>query len=124
MDNRIVSDVEGVVAKVEITTGGSVGKGANMISVYPKEAIRLEVAVSEMDLTEIAEGDTVFIEFDYDADGLASCEGVVESISHVSKAESGSAEYSAYIVFEPDENVRLGMSAVAYTVDMQELDEE
>lgn len=123
VDNRIVSDVEGVVAKVEITTGGSVAKGANMITVYPKHAFRLEVAVSEMDLTEISEGDTVFIEFDYDADGSAACEGIVESVSHVPASESGTAEYKAYIVFEPDENVRLGMSAVAYTMD-EEPEEE
>lgn len=114
VDNRIVSDVEGVVAKVEVSAGGSVAKGANMITVYPKSAFRLEVAVSEMDLSEIAEGDRVFIEFDYDVDGTSRCEGVVESISHLSKAESGAAEYSAYIVFEPDEQVRLGMSAIAY----------
>lgn len=124
MDNRIVSDVEGVVAKVEMSTGGSVSKGANMITVYPKHAFRLEVAVSEMDLTEIAEGDRVFIEFDYDADGEARCEGIVESISHVSRAESGAAEYSAYIVFEPADDVRLGMSAIAYVGEFEEETEE
>lgn len=120
MDNHIVSDVEGVVAKVEISAGGAVSKGANMITVYPRSAFRLEVPVSEMDLSEIAEGDKVYIEFDFDEDGSASCEGVVESISHVSAAESGSAEYNAYIVFEPVEDVRLGMSAVAYTAEPEE----
>lgn len=124
MDNTILSDVEGVVAKVEVATGGAVAKGSNMITVYPKSAFRLEVAVSEMDLCEIAEGDTVTIEFDYDADGEARCEGVVESISHVSSAESGLAEYSAYIVFEPGEDVRLGMSAVAYVGDFEDEFEE
>lgn len=123
VDNHIVSDVEGVVAKVEITTGGAVAKGANMITVYPKDAFRLEMAVSEMDLGEIEEGDRVFIEFDYDADGEARCEGIVESISHVSSAESGSAEYSAYVVFEPDEEVRLGMSAIAYIGSYEEEEE-
>ncbi len=119
MDNTIVSDVEGVVATVDVTTGGAVGKGANMITVYPKSAFRLEVSVSEMDLVDIAEGDTVEIEFDFDADGASRCEGVVESISHVSNAETGSAEYSAYITFTPDENVRLGMSAIAYVLDAE-----
>lgn len=114
MDNHIVSDVEGVVAKVEITTGGTVAKGANMITVYPKSSFRLQIDVSEMDLVEIAEGDKVFIEFDYDPDGSQRCEGTVESISHVSSSESGSAEYKANVVFEPSDNVRLGMSAVAY----------
>lgn len=117
MDNAIVSDVEGVVASVDVTTGGSVSKGANMITVYPKSAFRLEVTVSEMELCDIAEGDVVEIEFDFDADGTFRCEGVVESISHVSASESGSAEYSAYIRFEPGEDVRLGMSAVAYVPD-------
>lgn len=117
VDNRIVSDVEGVVASVDMTTGGSVAKGANMITVYPKSAFRLEVTASEMDLNDIAEGDKVEIEFDFDEFGTSSCEGTVESISHVSSAESGSAEYNVYILFEPGEDVRLGMSAVAYVGD-------
>lgn len=117
LDNTIVSDVEGVVATVDVTTGGTVSKGANMITVYPKSAFRLEIGVSEMDLADIAEGDSVEIEFDFDADGAYRCEGIVESISHVSHAESGAAEYSAFITFQPAASVRLGMSAIAYVLD-------
>ena len=123
MDNHIVSDVAGVVASVEVTTGGSVSKGGSMITVYPMDSFQLEIDVSERDLNDIHEGDAVYIEFDWDVDGSARCQGKVESISHVSNSESGAAQYSAYISFEADENVRLGMSAMAYLIDEGDLPE-
>ncbi len=124
MDNHIVSNVAGVVASVEVTTGGSVAKGGSMITVYPLDSFQLEVNVSERDLNDIHEGDAVYIEFDWDVDGSSRCQGKVESISHVSSAESGAAQYSAYISFEADENVRLGMSAMAYLIDEEDLPAE
>ena len=124
MDNHIVSNVAGVVASVEVTTGGSVAKGGSMITVYPLDSFQLEVNVSERDLNDIHEGDAVYIEFDWDVDGSSRCQGKVESISHVSNSETGAAQYSAYISFEADENVRLGMSAMAYLIDEEDLPAE
>ena len=75
-----------------------------------------------MDLNSIHEGDKVSIEFEFDADGELRLDGTVVSISRVNVTEEGasaasSAEYSAYISFEENDQVRLGMSVVVYTQD-------
>ena len=67
----------------------------------------------------------VWVEFDWDTDGTHRVTGTVASISRVnvgsgsseeggSAAPSGDAEYSAYIDFEADSTVRLGLSAMVY----------
>lgn len=119
MDNAIVSGVAGIVASVDTQPGSSVAKGAKLITVYPEGSFQIEVLVSELDLNDIREGDTVAVEFDWDADGAVRFTGKVRSISHVNAqaegASSSSAQYSAYIDFEADDSVRLGMSVIVYT---------
>ena len=112
VDNTILSDVSGVVASVGAEAGAATSKGASLITVYPDDAYEIEIEVSEYDLGEIHEGDSVVIEFDWDADGLKKYHGEVVTISRVNKNESGAAAYPAYIRFTPDEDVRLGMSVL------------
>lgn len=123
VDNRIVSNVAGVVASVDAAPGSSVDKGAKLITVYPAGSFQIEVHVSELDLAAICAGDQVSVEFDWDADGAHRVTGTVASISRVnvgsgeeggSAASSGGAEYSAYIDFEADAATRLGLSAMVY----------
>lgn len=119
VDNTIVSGVSGIVAEVDIAPGGSVGKGSKLISVYPDGSFQIEVLVSELDLNDIHEGDSVAVEFDWDTEGAVRLTGTVETISRVNANESADApaEYSAYIDFESHESVRLGMSVVVYMTD-------
>ena len=113
VDNTILSDVSGVVATVGAEAGAAASKDASLITVYPDGAFEIEIEVSEYDLGEIHEGDPVVIEFDWDADALKKYKGEVITISRVNKStEGGSAVYSAYIRFTPDEDVRLGMSVL------------
>lgn len=127
VDNRIVSNVAGVVASVDAAPGSSVDKGAKLITVYPAGSFQIEVHVSELDLSAIHAGDRVAIEFDWDADGAHRVEGVVASVSRVNVGSGeegakveGDAEYSAYIDFEADSTVRLGLSAMVYLVESAE----
>ncbi len=119
VDNTIYSPLDGFVASVEATQGSAVEKSGKLITVYPKDAMQIEIKVSELDLTEIHEGDKVSIEFEWDVDSLRQLEGVVAGISSVGdeKAEGstgGDAKYSAYIDFTPDDTVRLDMSVIVY----------
>lgn len=127
VDNTILSAVDGVVATADAKVGTAVAKDANLITVYPDNAFEIEIEVSEYDLTEIHEGDKVVIEFDWDADGLKKYVGEVVTISKVNKEttdKSSEALYSAYIRFEPDEQVRLGMSVMVRVVDEEDLPED
>ncbi|MDO4867043.1 MAG: HlyD family efflux transporter periplasmic adaptor subunit [Clostridia bacterium] len=132
VDNTIRSPLDGIVASVEATQGSAVEKGGKLITVYPNNAMQIEMQVSELDLSEIHEGDRVSIEFEWDADGAVMLDGVVSSISRVGaeKAEgstgssSTEATYSAYVDFTPVESVRLDMSVIVYVVDPEDEDDD
>jgi len=91
-----------------------VNKGDTVLTVYPRSAMQVQIEIDEYDLTSVHEGDVVSLAFNY-ADGKAQTfVGTVAMISHVSSAADGSdATYLAYIDFDADENIRLGMGAVA-----------
>ena len=117
MDNTIVSPMEGIVASVDAVQGSSVEKNGKLISVNPKEALQIEIKVSELDLKEIHEGDKVTIEFEWDMDSARQIEGVVSSISRVGEErtdKNADAVYNAYIDFTPDDFVRLDMTVSVY----------
>ena len=118
MDNTIVSSLDGIVATVEATQGSHVDKNGKLLTVYPKDSMQIEMKVSELDLSEIHEGDKVLIEFEWDVDAIRQVEGTVASISRVGddKGEntSSDARYSAYVDFVPDDTVRMGMSVIVY----------
>jgi len=65
-----------------------------------------------------SEGDTVMISFNYDEAKEEQTTGTVEMISHLStSADTSEASYLAYINFVPNEDVRIGMTAVVSTID-------
>lgn len=133
VDNTIYSPMDGFVASVDAAQGSAVEKGGKLITVFPTDAMQIEMKVSELDLAEIHEGDRVSIEFEWDADGALQLEGVVSGISSVGdeKGEGNSssdAQYSAYVDFTPVDSVRLDMSVIVYVQDeadsASETDEE
>ena len=125
MDNTIVSGVDGIVAEVEAAQGGSATKGGKLISVYPRDAMQIEMKISEMDMNDIHEGDKVSIEFEWDADGVLQLDGVVSGIAYVGETKDGAsdASYSAYVDFTPVDSVRMGMTVVVYVMDTQDAED-
>ncbi len=124
VDNTIYSPLDGFVATVEAAQGSAVEKGGKLITVYPKDAMQIEMKVSELDLNEIHEGDRVSIEFEWDADGTLQLDGVVSGISSVGdekeEKSSSDAQYSAYVDFTPVDSVRLNMSVIVYVQDAED----
>ena len=115
--NEIVSDVGGVIATVNTSAGANVNKGDALLTVYTMDTLQVEISVNEYDLSAIAEGDPVEITFNYDPDNAVRLPGTVAAISHLSSAQSGEAAYQAYVDFTPNEDVRIGMTAVVTTID-------
>ena len=113
-ESEIPSNVSGIVASVDVQNGASVAKDANLITVYPFEKLQIEAKVNVLDLGLIHEGDSVEIEFDLDPDNMRRYPGKVESISYLSSGEGNQKFYSAYISFEADDHVRMGMPAIVY----------
>ena len=127
-ESAIPSSLSGVVATVDVQNGATVAKDANLITVYPMDSLQIEAQVNVLDLGAIHEGDSVEIEFDVDPDSLMRYPGRVESISYLatggadaaSAGEGNQKYYSAYISFEADERVRLGMPAIVYLKENRE----
>lgn len=116
-ESTIPSNLSGIVATVDVQNGAAVTKDANLITVYPFDTLQIEAQVNVLDLGEIHEGDDVEIEFDLDPDSLRRYQGKVESISYLASGEGSQKYYSAYISFEADAHVRLGMPAIVYLKD-------
>lgn len=110
--NEIVSQVSGIVAQLNASVGATVNKGDTLLTVYPRENLQVEISVNEYDLAEIAQGDTVQLNFTWDEDAAETVTGTVDMISHVSSSESGEASYKAYISFGPPAQTRLGMTVM------------
>lgn len=120
----ILSDVTGVVASVNTSAGANINKGDTLITVHTMDALQIEISVGEYDLVSIKEGDTVTISFNYDESKEQQTTGTVDMISHLSTSTDDSeASYLAYIDFIPNENVRIGMTAVVSTIDEAEGEE-
>lgn len=117
-DTQVVADRAGVIASVDATNGTPVEKGAKIATIYPEDEMQIKMVVSEEDLQDVAVGSQVDIEFNWDADSGKRFAGTIASISYMSeKAEEGGssgAKYVAYVDFEPDETVRIGMTVVVY----------
>lgn len=111
-----MSDVEGIVASVDAKKGAKVEKGDALITVYPKDEIQIEILISEADLPTIRVGETVSIEFNWSMEYEERQEGIITSISYINQTDENTTgtTYKAYINFEPDENIRLGMTAIVY----------
>lgn len=114
---RIAADAAGTVAAVRVAPGDVVTQGSVVADVYPDEAMRVEIAVTEHDLRDVHVGTGVIIEFN---DGQTA-EGMVDRISAVAQvnedAEDDTVRFSAYIRFDASVSVRYGMTAKVTTVE-------
>lgn len=114
---RVTVDAAGTVATVYVAPGAMVTQGSVIADIYPDEAMRVEIAVSENDLRDVRVGTAVTIEF---KDGQTA-EGVVDSISAVAQinedAEDDTVRFSAYIRFDAEASVRYGMTAKVTTLE-------
>jgi len=119
----IVSDVSGIIESVNVKEGDMIEKGAGVISVYPDGCMYIEFSIHEIDLAGIHEGDPVEIEFLWNEGEEGLVPGTITFISLISSSAEGEASYTARASFEADESVRLGMTAVVYTVEEEAEDE-
>lgn len=105
----------GTVATLDVTPGTAVEAGALVATVYPDDAIRLEILADEIDLRSLAVGQSVTVTF---ANGVVA-QGQVESISglqYVAETteegeEDNTAYFPVYVAFQTDAPIACGMTA-------------
>ena len=117
---KVCSPVSGVVSVLNAAAGDTAEKGAALAEIYPDSGMRVSVSVTETDLSSIAVGQQVTVEFLYAGDVLLTREGTIESISFLASEkaaddQSDEASYEALIAFEPDGAVRYGMKVLVST---------
>ncbi len=117
VSNVICAGKNGVVASISAAQGTSVSENALVASIWPEDAMRIEITVPESDLLYIAEGDTVEITFDWQDDTAEPLQGVVSVIAAASDPDNTDTVYTAYVDFTPDETVRYGMNVTVSTVE-------
>lgn len=110
---QVTAPEDGVLASLSVAPGDSVEQGQALATFYPLKSMQIAAVVNETDLSAIAPGDEVTIEL-LGLKDRGPFAGTVSAISAVNRAESGDAEYVAYVDFEPDVLVREGMTATVY----------
>ena len=116
-DNRILSPVTGVVSSVDKNAGDTAAKGDTLMKIIPAESFQVQFSVPEADLFTLQEGQPVTMELYWDNTAGANYQGVITAISHMNeepKEASDRKVYRAYVSFEPDERIRLGMTMILY----------
>lgn len=119
--STVTAGTGGVIASVNVKAGDSVQKGQVLATLYPRESLQVKISVPEDMLGQVQAGDAVRISFYSDEgqgrvfDGtLCAVDSIPESTQ---EGESVGVSYSAYVDFEADEHVRLGMTASVTILD-------
>jgi hypothetical protein len=118
----IPATASGIVASVDAGAGAAVEKGGKIATIYPDDALAVEIPVAESDLGSIYVGMPVVVEFSWDPALQTRFDGTVTRISYLNTAAEGATEpsYAACVAFTPDEHVRLGMTVLVYAQEAQE----
>ena len=107
----VLAPCDGVIASVEaLDVGSSVTAGTTLLSILEGEDMTLTIAVDELDVVSVQEGQPVSITVDALSD--LAVEGTVEKIAPVGSGESGVTTYDVKLSFDAaGTGIRAGMNA-------------
>ena len=107
----VLAPCDGVIASVEaLEVGSSVTAGTTLLSILEGEDMTLTIAVDELDVVSVQEGQPVSITVDALSD--LTVEGTVEKIAPVGSGESGVTTYDVKLSFDAaGTGIRAGMNA-------------
>ena len=110
-ENLIVrAPVDGVVASVAVAQGDEIVSGAALCSILQGEDMLLTIAVDELDVVQVAEGQSVNITVDALPDLVLA--GSVQKIAPVGTSSGGVSTYDVWLGFDAaGTGVRPGMNA-------------
>ena len=117
--NRITSTVSGIVASLAVTPGTAVEAGALVATIYPQDAIMVEILADEYDLRSIAVGQSVNVAFSNGVTAKGKVERIsgLQYVSEVTETDSEEDEedetvyFPVYVSFQTNAPIACGMSA-------------
>ncbi len=118
---EVMSTTNGIVISVDAAEGTAAAQGAKIITVLPDDELYVTIKVLESDLGTISTGMGVQIDLLWNIGARERLNGTVTGISYLNGSETGEPSYTAYISFVPEDDVRLGMTALVYVSNEQPL---
>lgn len=111
-DSSVRSDVAGVIAEVKVKAGQQVNQDDVLITVYQTSSYQISMEIPEDMLSTIQVGDPCSIYFNWNEGENVPFAGTIAEVSYMSNTakEDEETTYTAYVSFQADESVRLGMN--------------
>jgi HlyD family secretion protein len=105
----VTSPIGGIVTAVNNSNGDSVQSGKSVLTVVDMNSIKVKVAVDELNIGKIKEGQKAQIKFDAIAD--KTYEGAVEEIAIVGTTSNNVTTYDVVVAVKDPAGIKLGMNA-------------
>lgn len=111
-DGCVRSTAEGVIAEVKVKAGQTVSQDDVLITVYQPSGYQICMDIPEDMLSTVNVGDACSIYFNWNEGQSVPYPGTITEVSYMSNTaeNGGETTYSAYVSFQADETVRLGMN--------------
>lgn len=105
----VTSPIGGVVTVVNNSNGDSIQSGKSVLTVVDMNSIKVKVAVDELSISKIKEGQKAQIKFDAISD--KTYEGTVEQIAQVGTTNNNVTTYDVVVAVKDPAGIKLGMNA-------------
>lgn len=111
-DGKVRSTVAGVIAEVKVKAGQQINQDDVLITVYQPSGYQISMQIPEDMLSIVKVGDACSIYFNWNESNNVPYTGKITEISYMSNTaeNDGETTYNAYVAFQADETVRLGMN--------------
>ncbi|MCM0650859.1 efflux RND transporter periplasmic adaptor subunit [Clostridium swellfunianum] len=105
----VTAPIAGVITAVNLTNGDSAQQNKAVLTIVDMSAIRVKVAVDELDIEKIKLGQKSEVKFD--AIKNKTYEGTVETIAQEGKSTNNVTTYDVVVAITNSEGIKLGMNA-------------
>lgn len=106
---NVTAKTSGVIASVNVAPGDTVNLDQVLATVHPSGSYQVAADINEVDLMSVSIGDSVSLEL-LSLPDMKGVRGTIASISAVSSTTTGDAEYTLYIDFDANAQIREGMT--------------
>jgi len=106
---RVTAYQELILSSISATQGSRATKGSVLAKAFPRDSMQVAVNVDESYISKLQVGGSADIEFENVKSGQVK--GTIASISYINASDSSDSQYTVYVDFTPDADIRIGMRA-------------
>lgn len=105
----VTAPINGIITAENNSNGDSVQQGKAVLSIADPSSMKIKVAVDELDIAKIKQGQKAEIKFDAIQD--KTYEGTVESIAQVGTSTNNVTTYDVVVAITNPSDIKIGMNA-------------